>query len=173
MSVSVELRELAYTLWRDNHRNLTQVERRLKGEHKSPVSRVTLTKWRDEFGWEERAARAEAEAKELKEASAVETLLADLVARKREYDSYFETLAKGRVDNQATYAYAGLVKRIAEVQQMQAAVVGFDRPKFFLKNLQWLALWLKANDPDGLQVLARNIDSLSLAFKAECMNGHA
>lgn len=171
--IGAELRELAYTLWRDNGRNLTKVEQLLKREHQTPVSRVTLTKWRDDFGWEERAAQAEAQAKALKDATNIETLLADLVGRKTQYDTYFKNLAIGKVDNQATYAYAGLLKRIAEMQQMQMTVVGFDRPKFFLENLQWLVEWLKKNDVEGLQVLARNIDAMALAFKAECMNGNA
>lgn len=173
MAIGTELRELAYGLWRDNGRNLAKVERLLKTEHRTPVSRVTLTAWRDEFGWEERAAQAEAQAKLLKAATNIETLLADLVVRKTQYDNYFVTLPAGKVDNQATYAYAGLLKRIAEMQQMQTAVVGFDRPKFFLENLQWLIGWLKENDPEGLKVLARDIDAISLAFKAECLNGNA
>lgn len=173
MSIGAKLREIAYELWRDNGRNLTRVERLLKSEHRTPVSRQTLTAWRDEYGWEERAAQAEAQEKLLKDATSIETLLADLITRKQGYDKYFDTLPVGKVDNQATYAYAGLLKRIAEMQTMQNAVIGFDRPRFFLENIQWLIGWLKANDPDGLAVMARNIDQLTLAYKAECMNGNA
>lgn len=170
MSAAAELRELAYTLWRDNHRNLTAVERLLKLEHRSPVSRVSLTRWRDEGGWEARAAQTEAQSVLLKDATNIETLLANLIDRKTQYDNYFEAMPVGKIDNQATYAYAGLLKRIAEMQQMQMTVVGFDKPKFFLENMQWLVEWLKKNDVEGLTVLARNLDALTLAFKAECMN---
>lgn len=48
-----------------------------------------------------------------------------------------------------------------------------DRPRLFLENLQWLAAWLRENDPEGLKVLAANFDSLTLAFKTECLNGNA
>lgn len=174
MAIGTELKELAYTLWRDNGRNLAKVERLLRTEHKTPVSRPTLHAWKDEHGWEERAAQAEAQAKLLKDATNIETLLADLVSRKQGYDKYFETLPiNAKPDNQATYAYAGLLKRIAEMQAMQSAVVGFDKPRFFLENLQWLIGWLKANDPEGLNVLARNIDAMTLAYKGECLNGNA
>ena len=136
MSIGAKLREIAYELWRDNGRNLTKVERLLKSEHRTPVSRQTLTAWRDDYRWEERAAQAEAQEKLLKDATSIETLLADLINRKTQYDNYFETLAAGKVDNQATYAYAGLLKRIAEMQAMQNAVIGFDRPRFFLETIR-------------------------------------
>lgn len=174
MAIDTELKELAYTLWRDNGRNLVKVEKLLKTDHKTPVSRPTLTKWKDEMGWDDRAAQAEAQEKLLKDATKLETLLANLIARKQGYDKYFETLGVGaKPDNQATYAYAGLLKRIAEMQAMQSAVVGFDRPKFFLENLQWIIEYLKKSDPAGLPVLARNIDGMALSYKAECMNGNA
>jgi hypothetical protein len=172
MAIDTELRELAYTLWRDNGRSLVKAERLLKSEHRTPVSRPTLTAWRDNYGWEERAAQAEAQAKLLKDATTIEKLLADLVSRKEGYDKYFETLPPGgKPDNQATYAYAGLLKRIAEMQAMQTAVIGFDRPKFFLENLQWIIGWMKKHDVEGLTVLARDIDAMTLAFKAELIQG--
>ena len=171
MSTGAELRELAYSLWVNNHRNLTAVERLLKIEHKTPVSRVSLTKWRDDGGWEARAAQAEAQSVLLKDATNIETLLANLIERKTQYDNYFAAMPVGKIDNQATYAYAGLLKRIAEMQQMQMTVVGFDKPKFFLENMQWQILWLKANDPEGITVLARNIDAMTLAYKAELIKG--
>ncbi|MDD2853543.1 MAG: hypothetical protein PHY09_16785, partial [Desulfuromonadaceae bacterium] len=49
----------------------------------------------------------------------------------------------------------------------------YDRPKVFLENLQWLINWVKENDPEGLTVLARNIDAICLAYKMECLNGNA
>ena len=170
MAIGNELREIAYTLWRDNGRNLAKIERLLKSQHRTPVSRVTLTAWCKDYGWEDRAAQAEAAAEKLKNATNIETLLNDLIKRKEGYDNYFDSLAVAKIDNQATYAYAGLLKKIAEMQAMQTAVVGFDRPKFFLENLQWLVGWLKANDPEGLTVLARNIDSMTTAYKAELMH---
>lgn len=172
MAIDTELKELAYSLWRDNDRNLAKVERILKTEHRTPVSRQTLTTWCKSHGWEDRAAQAEAQALLLKDATKMETLLADLIERKQGYDNYFKTQpSNAKPDNQATYAYAGLLKRIAEMQAMQSAVVGFDKPKFFLENLQWIIGWFKENDPQGLPVLARNLDNMTLAFKSELIQG--
>lgn len=49
----------------------------------------------------------------------------------------------------------------------------FDRPKVFLENVQFIAGWLRENDPEGLKVLAANIDALTVAFKVECLDGNA
>lgn len=61
------------------------------------------------------------------------------------------------------------------VQRWEASGTGpaFDRPKVFLENLQWIAGWLKDNDPEGLKVLATSFDALTMAFKMECLNGNA
>lgn len=49
----------------------------------------------------------------------------------------------------------------------------FDRPKVFLENIQFIAGWLRENDPEGLKVLAENFDALTVSFKVECLNGNA
>jgi transposase len=58
-------------------------------------------------------------------------------------------------------------------EAVEAGGVAIDRPRLFLENLQWLAGWLRENDPEGLKVLAGNFDALTLAFKAESINGNA
>ena len=40
-----------------------------------------------------------------------------------------------------------------------------DRPRVFLENLQWIAGWLKDQDPEGLKILAANFDAMTEAFK--------
>lgn len=156
MSAGAELRELAYNLWRDNHRNLTAVERLLKREHRSPVSRVSLTKWRDEGGWEARAAQAEAQSVLLKDATNLETLLANLIDRKTQYDNYFEAMPVGKIDNQATYAYAGLLKRIAEMQQMQIST----RAGYFLNFVRDLIEFSRVAAPDLCTALQEHFDDV-------------
>lgn len=73
----------------------------------------------------------------------------------------------------------GLTKLGTLVQRWEAAEraaieaekgPGYDRPKVFLENLQWLAAWFKENDPEGLKVLAENFDSLTMTYKTECLN---
>lgn len=69
-----------------------------------------------------------------------------------------------------------LVQRWEAVERAAAEAEhgpGYDRPKVFLETLQWLAAWFKENDPEGLKVLAENFDSLTMAFKTECLNGNA
>ena len=42
-----------------------------------------------------------------------------------------------------------------------------DLPAIFLRHIEWLAGKLKARDPEGLKVLARNFDELIEQYKAE------
>lgn len=54
-----------------------------------------------------------------------------------------------------------------EARQRETAGSQFDRPAVFLENFEWLAKNLKEIDPEGLKVLARNFDQLTIRFKAE------
>ncbi len=54
-----------------------------------------------------------------------------------------------------------------EARQRETAGAEFDRPAVFLENIEWLAKNLKELDPEGLKVLARNFDQLTIRFKAE------
>lgn len=59
------------------------------------------------------------------------------------------------------------------VQRWEAAETGpgYDKAKVFLETLEFIAGWLREHDPAGLKTLAENFDSLTLAFKLECMSG--
>lgn len=46
-----------------------------------------------------------------------EKMLLDLMKRKQAYDRYFEKQPDDQIDNQATYAYAGLCQKISEIQK--------------------------------------------------------
>jgi transposase-like protein len=48
--------------------------------------------------------------------------------------------------------------------------LNIDRPKIFLENLEWIARALQETDPEGLKILARNFDQLTVKFKAEYLN---
>jgi len=54
-----------------------------------------------------------------------------------------------------------------EARQREMAGAEFDRPAVFLENIEWLARNLKEIDPEGLKILARNFDELTIRFKAE------
>jgi len=64
-----------------------------------------------------------------------------------------------------------MAKRWDDVERAEAASrevkVEVDRPAVFLENMEWLATKLRDLDPEGLRVLARNFDTLIIAFKAE------
>jgi transcriptional regulator with XRE-family HTH domain len=66
-----------------------------------------------------------------------------------------------------------LVQRWETVERAASAGGGYDRPKVFLENLQFIAGWLRDNDPEGLKALAESFDPLTLAFKEECLNVNA
>lgn len=44
---------------------------------------------------------------------------------------------------------------------------GYDKPRVFLENLQWIINWMKEHNPEGLKALASVFDELTEAFKTE------
>lgn len=173
-SYQVENRELAFKVWRECGQNVELTLRTLRGEpHKLSLTKPTLYSWMEKFGWKERAARAEAITEEVKDNTGDDLMLKALLDQKAKYEKYFESLGPANIDTQATYAFNSLIKTIVDIQNRQSAGVGFDRPKAFLENLQWIAGWLKANDPAGLKVLLNDLDAMAAAFKVECLNGNA
>jgi len=63
-----------------------------------------------------------------------------------------------------------LVQRWEAVERATAEAnrgPAYDKPKVFLDNLEWIARYLSANDPEGLKVLARNFDLLVMSYKSE------
>jgi hypothetical protein len=171
MGAKHEARELAYNTWRDCGQNLSETERRLSRDHGLPVSRQTLTDWCTKYDWKERAARVEIEASRQQTGTDDQTFLAALLAQKERYEKYFESLALGQVDNQATFAYSRLLKSLVEIRQGMAAIDSkepdIDRPKLFMEDLKFVAESLREVDPEGLKVFARNFDAVVQRFKAQ------
>ncbi len=119
-SFVAENRELAYTVWRECGQNMEMTLRKLRGEHGMKLSKPTLYAWREKYDWKGRAARAEAEerkAEAVRELSFEEKMIADLVRQKEKYEQYFESLGASPPDNQATYAYTGIVKAIIDIKK--------------------------------------------------------
>ena len=163
--------EQAYQVWCQCGQNLTETARVLTREHAYPISRQSLHSWKKKYDWEGRAAREACAAKEREDATSDDGLLSVLLDQKQKYEKYFESLAVGKVDNQALYAYNNLLKTILDVRERTDASLKaeaqFDRPKVFLENLEWIARQLKETDPAGLKILAANFDHLIIRFKAE------
>jgi hypothetical protein len=115
-------RELAYETWRECGQNFSEAERKLRQpEIGLPVSRQTLMAWAEKYDWKGRAARAESEkeSREARESAArdEDALVGALARQKERYEKYFDTLDPSKVDNQACYAFCGLVKTMIQVRR--------------------------------------------------------
>jgi len=154
-SYQSETREDAYRTWRGCGQNIEQTLSALKRKGYS-ISKPTLYDWIEKYGWKERAARAEAEERKATDLStnAESRALASLEKVQLRYETYFETLGEGKVDNQAMYAYTGIVKSITEIK----AKTGSFKAALFLDFMKDLIEWLGKNDPSALEAIERNFD---------------
>jgi len=118
-SFIAENRECAFRTWRECGQNVELTIRTLKERDGLPVTRPTIYSWMEKFDWKERAARAEVEERRAGDVhiSFDEKMLADLVKQKEKYERYFATLSDATPDNQAMYAYAALVRLIADIRK--------------------------------------------------------
>lgn len=162
-----EAKEGAYQIWLACGQNYQEAERTLKGGYGYAVSRQTLSKWAEEGDWLGRSARDAAAQVDLDEALTTESMLRELLAQKSKYETYFRGLGIGEVNNQAMYAYSGILKTIISIKPKENASADIDRPKLFLDDLQFIAETLSEIDPEGLKVLGRNIDALTARFKEQ------
>ena len=167
-----EARELAFQTWRECGQNLSECERLLNRDKGLPVSRQTLTEWCKKYNWEARAARAEALEIRKAEAFSDDAILSALLDQKERYEQYFDSLQMGVIDNQALFAYSGLLKNLLALKtaaeaKTQNQVQEVDRPKLFLENLSFLAEVLKEIDPEGLKILGRSFETIVGRFKAQ------
>ena len=162
------LYDVAFRMYTADGKSLTDIEAALG------VSRQTLSSWKadtltpgdDRDEWDKAKAQKRANVQRLK----------NLFNRELQF---VEEQPAGSISAASMDALAKLGSLVRNWEAVERAVAeaaqgpGFDRPKVFLDNLQWLAAWLQANDPEGLKVLAENFDALTMAFKTECLNGNA
>jgi hypothetical protein len=143
-------RETAYQTWRACGQNyqLTQRELKKKG---FIISTPTLYDWAEKYTWKERAARAEAEEQKATDAviSAEGKAIGSLEKVQARYETYFETLGDGKIDNQAMFAYTGVVKSITEIK----AKTGAFKAALFIDFMKDLIDWLSKNDPEAVAVI--------------------
>ena len=112
-----ETREFAYTVWCECGQNLSECHRKMNGEHGYVISRQSLHEWKEKYDWESRAARTEAEKSMMANATSDDAILAPLLKQKDKYESYFDALEVGKVDNQAVYGYNAILKTILDIRQ--------------------------------------------------------
>jgi len=122
MSAKVEARETAYRTWCECGQNLSETERRLNRDCGLPVSRQTLTEWRDKYDWPGRAARAEAAVAIQDAATNPQSFLSALLEQKERYEEYFKTLPIGKIDNQALFAYSNILKTLVDLSAKAQSV---------------------------------------------------
>lgn len=147
--------EAAYQAWRKCGQNVEMTLRDLARQGYR-ISKPTVYDWKEKYGWEDRAARAEAEERKAADAvaGAEGRAIASLEKVQGRYEKYFETLGEAKVDNQAMFAYTGVVKSITEIK----AKMGAFKSAIFVDFMRDLIDWLARNDPDCLTAIEKNFD---------------
>ena len=112
-----ETREFAYNVWCGCGQNLSECHRKMNGEHGYVISRQSLHEWKTKYDWEARAARTDAEKSMMANATSDDAILAPLLKQKEKYETYFDNLEVGKVDNQAVYGYNAILKTILDIRQ--------------------------------------------------------
>jgi hypothetical protein len=121
VAYDAETTDHALDLYCLHRRNMLAVFKALKDEGYM-IARSTLSQWQTKYHWKERAAEREAEARKAADnrLSVEDKMIGSLLARKAQYDKYFET-AKIATDpnrySQSIIAYTNLCKSIIEVSR--------------------------------------------------------
>lgn len=56
---------------------------------------------------------------------------------------------------------------VVKFKTVESQGAGYDKARVFLEAMEFIAEYLKENDPEGLKVLAKNFDGIILAFKVK------
>jgi len=169
MKVPLKTKEHAYTRWRESGQNISETHRLLKKDGYN-ISRKVLFDWRASCHWEVRAARAEAEEKERKNASTDEVLLSCLISEKQRLEAYLKSLPEGEVNVNATREYNKILKDIKEtrdrISNKLETPVSLTDPNAIVESL-WSSISLKLaglRNPD--QCTSENIKDINAAMEA-------
>ena len=113
---SNEIKEKAFLFWYDT-RTDSEVVRLLKS-HGYNITRTTIASWRVKLDWNTRASNIDTKKQAAQDItiSFEETLLQDLQKQKERYDTYFDNLPAGKVDNQAMYVYNQLCEKLINLR---------------------------------------------------------
>lgn len=129
------------------------------------VSRQTLTAWKgqtkkpsEEFDeWDK------ARARKASFGLRMEALL------EREL-TFAEEKQPGAIDGGSLDNLSKLGSLVVKFRATEGQGAGYDKAKVFLENIQWMVVWLRENDPEGLKALAADFDAMTMKFKTEQMN---
>lgn len=156
-------RETAYKTWVETGQNLVKTVKILSRDHGYDISRQSLAKWRDDYNWERRAAASEIEEKERTDAMSDASIINSLVRRRKSYEEYLEALPPGKVDNQAQYAFNSVLKTLIDVRKETGQFKVNEFGLFFRDLVEFL----RDEDPEGAEILARNFDSFSSHIRSK------
>lgn len=160
-SADLELRELAFQIYRECGGNKELTIRKLEEEGYT-ISKPTLYDWIKKFNFDERMTNADLKVQAAKDAglSNEELILIDLNKQKGKYERYFERLGV-RIDNQAQYAYNNLVITILNIKSK----IGADKASLFMEFMRELVGYLSKEDPEAVQIIERNLDAFAAHVK--------
>lgn len=171
MESAPKYRELAYRVWCENGQHIKKTVDALNKQHDFGITRQSLAKWRDEYGWEERAARAEAAHRELENACSDEAMLESLIEEHDRVKAYLNSLAPGvKPDSQLLHAYRGVAETIRGITKdiknrrkegLETGHEGASMP-MTIKTPQDAILALQGMIEKKLSALASNPDAVSL-----------
>ena len=118
-SFIAENRELAFKRYCENGGNIEGTLRVLEKDGLK-LSKPTFYEWLKKYNFEERRLKVDIERQKARDSqiSFEEKMLNDLVRQKDKYEKYFD--ANDGLDNQATYAYTGIIKTIIDVKKKLA-----------------------------------------------------
>lgn len=163
-SADLELRELAFQLYYECGGNKEMTLRKLQ-ERGYSISKPTLYDWIEKFNFDERVSALDLKTREAKDAKAIsieDLLLTELLKQKENYEEYFRSLQKGKVDNQAMYAYANILNTLLDLKTK----LGSQKATLFLDFLKDLVLYLSKEDLEAVEFIDRNFDGF-VAFAKE------
>lgn len=145
--------ELAFDVYCEQGGNVprTLIELERRGLH---LARSTFYDWMKEYRFEERRIEVEEKRQRLGDGnlSHEEQLMLKLEAQVEQYEKYFQTLQKP--DNNATFAYTGLLKTISEIK----VKTGAFKASLFVDFMKDLINYLSKNDPEAVGVIEKNFD---------------
>ena len=155
------LYDMAFRMYTADNKSLTEIEELLG------VSRQTLSQWKSD---------TRRPSDELDEWDRARQQKRSNVQRLRAlFDRELQAMEDSTAGSITAVSLDAVTKLGSLVQRWESMekTPTFDRPKVFLENLQFMANWLRDNDPEGLKQFAENFDALTMAFKMECLNGNA
>lgn len=163
-SADLELRELAFQLYYESGGNKELTLRKLE-ERGYTISKPTLYDWIEKFGFDERMTgltKKNQEARDAKVMSIEDLLLTELINQKSNYEEFFRTLPKGKVDTQAMYAYTNILNTLLDLKTK----LGSQKASLFLDFLKDFITYLSKEDLAAVDYIERNFDGF-VAFARE------